>query len=136
MRRIIYSCILLLLTIFLVSCKTPLDTTIDEINQRYSDFKPMYEEDVERRFKNPLNQRIVSDTIHISIWVPNYDTIEEVRTDIEAGKEVMGVFVKFEEIARSFQRLNEETLEMEWYKKIVIEAVMAEKRPVTLSDLK
>ncbi len=136
MKRIILSSVCLLLVLFLASCSTPLDTVIDEINQRYIDHNPMSEEDVKVRFKEPLNKRVISENEHILLWVPNYDTLEEVRVDIEAGIEVIGVFVQFEEVTRSFQRLNEETLEMEWYDKVVIDAVGAKKDIVTLNDLK
>ena len=52
------------------------------------------------------------------------------------GEEIIGVFVRFEKTVRSFPRLNEETLEMEWYEKKVTDAVYAEKRVIKISDLK
>lgn len=136
MKKIIFNVLIFMGCFFLVSCSTPLDETIKAINQRYSDNNPMSESDVEVRFKEPLNERKISKTEHISIWVPNYDDLETLKNDVENGKEVEGVFVTFEEVTRSFQRLNKETLEMEWYDKTVIDAVYAEKRIVTLSDLK
>lgn len=136
MKKIIFSIFVILGCLFLTSCGTPLDTTIDEINQRYKDNNPMTESDVKVRFKEPLNKRVISDTEHLLIWVPNYDSIEEVKTDLENGEEIIGVFVRFEKTTRKFQRLNEETLEMEWYEKLVVDAVFAEKKKVSLNDLK
>lgn len=136
MKKIIFNIFVILGCLFLTSCGSPLDTTIDEINQRYKDNNPMSESDVKVRFKEPLNERVISDTEHISIWVPNYDSIDEVKTAIENGQEVIGVFVRFEKTTRKFQRLNEETLEMEWYEKLVVDAIFAEKKIVTLNDLK
>lgn len=135
--KLIFSGLILLMgLITLTSCGSVLDTTVDEINRRYQDNNPMFESDVIVRLKEPLNVRRLSTTTHISIWVPNYDDIELIKQDIENGKEVMGVFVTFEEVTRKFQRLNEETLQMEWYEKTVIDAVKAEKKAVSLSDLK
>ncbi|MBQ8293067.1 MAG: hypothetical protein IJX78_04565 [Bacilli bacterium] len=135
-KKGLFSILLLWFILILTSCGSPLDTTIDEINQRYLDQNPMVESDVLTRFKSPINVRRTSETTHISLWVPNYDTLDEVKQDIENGKEVVGVFVYFEETTRKFQRLNEETLEMEWYEKVVIDAVHAEKKAVSLKDLK
>ena len=135
--KLIFSGLILLMGIItLTSCGSVLDTTVDEINQRYKDNNPMFESDVIERLKEPLNVRRLSTTKHVSIWVPNYDDIELIKQDIENGKEVIGVFVTFEEVTRKFQRLNEETLQMEWYEKTVIDAVKAEKKVVSLSDLK
>lgn len=135
--KLIFSGLILLMgLITLTSCGSVLDTTVDEINQRYKDNNPMFESDVIERLKEPLNVRRLSTTKHVSIWVPNYDDIELIKQDIENGKEVIGVFVTFEEVTRKFQRLNEETLQMEWYEKTVIDAVKAEKKVVSLSDLK
>lgn len=135
-KLILSGLILLMGLITLTSCGSVLDTTVDEINQRYKDNNPMFESDVIERLKEPLNVRRLSTTKHVSIWVPNYDDIELIKQDIENGKEVIGVFVTFEEVTRKFQRLNEETLQMEWYEKTVIDAVKAEKKVVSLSDLK
>lgn len=135
--KLIFSGLILLMgLITLTSCGSVLDTTVDEINQRYKDNNPMFESDVIERLKEPLNVRRLSTTKHVSIWVPNYDDIELIKQDIENGKEVIGIFVTFEEVTRKFQRLNEETLQMEWYEKTVIDAVKAEKKVVSLSDLK
>ena len=136
MKKILFSIFLLLSCLFLTSCGTPLDTTINEINQRYKDNNPMSEYDVKVRFKEPINERTISETEHISIWVPNYDDLETLKSDLEKGIELTGVYVRFIETTRKFQRLNEETLEMEWYEKVVIDAVFAEKKNVSLSDLK
>lgn len=128
--------ILIIGCISLTSCGTPLDTTIDEINQRYKDKNPMFESDVKVRLKEPINVRTVSSTEHISIWVPNHHDLEELKELVNSGEEITGVFVKFERTTRKFQRLNEETLEMEWYEKEVVDAVYAEKRIITIDDLK
>ncbi len=128
--------ILIIGCISLTSCGTPLDTTIDEINQRYKDKNPMFESDVKVRLKEPINVRKVSSTEHISIWVPNHHDLEELKELVNSGEEITGVFVKFERTTRKFQRLNEETLEMEWYEKEVVDAVYAEKRIITIDDLK
>lgn len=135
-KKIFFSLVVLLGAWYLTSCGTPLDTTIDEINQRYKDNNPMTESDVRVRFKEPLNQRVISTTEHMDIWVPNYDSIDDVKKVIENGQEVIGVFVKFEKTTKKFPRLNEETLEMEWYEKLVVEAIWAEKKNITLNDLK
>lgn len=135
-KKIFFSLVVLLGAWYLTSCGTPLDTTIDEINQRYKDNNPMTESDVMVRFKEPLNQRVISTTEHMDIWVPNYDSIDDVKKVIENGQEVIGVFVKFEKTTKKFPRLNEETLEMEWYEKLVVEAIWAEKKNITLNDLK
>lgn len=128
--------ILIIGCITLTSCGTPLDTTIDEINQRYKDKNPMFESDVKVRLKEPINVRKVSSTEHISIWVPNHHDLEELKELVNSGEKITGVFVKFERTTRKFQRLNEETLEMEWYEKEVVDAVYAEKRIITIDDLK
>ncbi len=135
-KKIFFGLVVLLGALYLTSCGTPLDTTIDEINQRYKDNNPMTESDVMVRFKEPLNQRVISATEHMDIWVPNYDSMDDVKKAIENGQEVIGVFVKFEKTTKKFPRLNEETLEMEWYEKSVVEAIWAEKKKITLNDLK
>lgn len=134
----IFICILVILMggLTLCSCGSVLDTTIDEINQRYKDKNPMFESDVKVRLKEPINVRKVSNTVHISIWVPNYHDIEELKNAVEAGEQIEGVYVTFEQTIRKFQRLNEETLEMEWYEKQVVDAVYAEKKIVSIDDLK
>lgn len=134
--------ILIIFTIFMIgcislsSCGSPLDTTIDEINQRYKDRNPMFESEVKVRFKEPINVRKISPTEHISIWAPNYHDLEELKELVNNGEQITGVFVTFEKTTRKFQRLNEETLEMEWYDKQVVDAVYAEKRIITSDDLK
>ena len=134
--RIFFILFILLGVVFLTSCATPLDTTIDEINQRYSDKNPMVEDDVKVRLKEPIKVIPVSETEFISLWVPNYHDLEELKAKIQNGEEIIGVFVRFEKTVRSFPRLNEETLEMEWYEKKVTDAVYAEKRVIKISDLK
>ena len=95
--KLIFSGLILLMgLITLTSCGSVLDTTVDEINQRYKDNNPMFESDVIERLKEPLNVRRLSTTKHVSIWVPNYDDIELIKQDIENGKEVIGIFVTFE----------------------------------------
>ena len=136
MKKTLFGIFLFLCCVLLTSCGSPLDTTIDEINQRYKDNNPMSEADVLVRFKEPINERIVSEKEHISIWVPNYDDLETLKDDLTEGMEITGVYVRFVETTRKFQRLNEETLEMEWYEKVVIDAVYAEKKNVKLGDLK
>ena len=140
MSKILKPIVLLLILMFgcisLSSCGTPLDTTIDEINQRYKDHNPMFESEVKVRFKEPINVRKISSTEHISIWVPNYHDLEKLKELVNNGEEITGVFVRFEKTTRKFQRLNEETLEMEWYEKQVVDAVYAEKRIITSDDLK
>ena len=128
--------ILIIGCISLTSCGSPLDTTIDEINQRYKDHNPMFESDVKVRFKEPINVRKASDTVHISIWVPNYHDLEELKELVNSGEQIEGVFVTFEKTTRKFQRLNEDTLEMEWYEKQVVDAIFAEKKILTIDDLK
>ena len=129
MRKIFFS-------LFLVSCGTPLDETIKEINQRYADFNPMSEEDVMVRFKEPINIRVIDEFNHVSIWAIGYRDIDELKKAIESGIEVEGVFVTFNETVRSFQELNEETLTMEWHDKVVVDAIYAVKKVITLADLK
>lgn len=136
MKKIFFSFFILFTCLFLVSCGTPLDETIKEINQRYSDFNPMSEEDVRVRFKEPINIRVIDEFSHVSIWAVGYRDIEELKTAIENGEEVEGIFVTFKETVRSFQELNEETLEMEWHDKLVVDAIYAEKKVLTLADLK
>lgn len=136
LKIIVLLLVLMLGCINLSSCGTPLDTTIDEINQRYKDHNPMFESDVKVRLKEPINVRKISTTEHVSIWVPNHHNLEELKNLVENGEEITGVFVTFERTTRSFQRLNEETLEMEWYEKEVVDAVKAEKRIITIDDLK
>lgn len=120
----------------LTSCGTPLDTTIDEINKRYIDHNPMSEEEVLVRFGEPLKKVQINDNVYIGIWIPNYQDLDIAKQDLEQGKKVNGVLIKFEKTTRSFQRLNEETLEMEWYEKTVIDAIQAEKRALQVNDLK
>ena len=126
----------IIICLILTSCGSPLDTTIDEINKRYIDHNPMSEEEVFTRFKEPLKKIQINENIYICIWIPNYKDVETAKIDIENGQDVKGVFVKFEKTTRSFQRLNEDTLEMEWYEKSVIDAIQAEKRNLTLQELK
>lgn len=122
--------------LLLTSCNSVLDTTIDEINQRYSDKNPMSENDVKVRLKEPVKVVPISETEFVSLWVPNHHNFEELKIKVENGEEIIGVFVRFEKTVRSFPRLNEETLEMEWYEKKVTDAVYAEKRVITITDLK
>lgn len=134
--RIVFILVILFGGLLLTSCGSVLDTTIDEINQRYSDKNPMSESDVKVRLKEPIKVMPVSETEFISLWVPNHHDLEELKVKVENGEEIIGVFVKFEKTVRSFPRLNEETLEMEWYEKKVTDAVLAEKRVITITDLK
>ena len=136
MRKIFFSFFILFSCLFLVSCSTPLDETIKEINQRYADFNPMSEEDVMVRFKEPINIRVIDEFNHVSIWAIGYRDIDELKQAIESGIEVEGVFVTFNETVRSFQELNEETLTMEWHDKVVVDAIYAVKKVITLADLK
>lgn len=136
MRKIFFSFFILFSCLFLVSCGTPLDETIKEINQRYADFNPMSEEDVMVRFKEPINIRVIDEFNHVSIWAIGYRDIDELKQAIESGIEVEGVFVTFNETVRSFQELNEETLTMEWHDKVVVDAIYAVKKVITLADLK
>lgn len=136
MRRVLSICFITFLSFFLVSCGNPLDTTIDEINQRYADFNPMSEEDVRVRLKEPINTRRIDEFNYTAIWAVGYRDIEKLKEDIKNGVEVEGVFIIFNETIRKFQELNMETLEMEWHEKLVVDAVKAERRVINLEDLK
>ena len=136
MHKLLSICFITFMGLFLVSCGSPLEETIKEINQRYADFNPMSEEDVMVRFKEPINIRVIDEFNHVSIWAIGYRDIDELKQAIESGIEVEGVFVTFNETVRSFQELNEETLTMEWHDKVVVDAVKAVKKVITLADLK
>ena len=112
MRRVLSICFITFLSFFLFSCGNPLDTTIDEINQRYADFNPMSEEDVRVRLKEPINTRRIDEFNYTAIWAVGYRDIEKLKEDIKNGVEVEGVFIIFNETIRKFQELNMETLEI------------------------
>lgn len=136
MHKLLSICFIAFMGLFLVSCGSPLEETIKEINQRYADFNPMSEEDVRVRLKEPINVRRIDEFNHVSIWAIGYRDIEKLKEDISNGVVVEGVYIYFNETIRSFQELNMETLEMEWHDKLVVDAVKAEKKVIILNDLK